>query len=123
VEKFYETLDDTKREALFAEMRRLDAKAQSNLNSGSQSRSGNTVEMGGGLFEYRLKGEVINSFLRALRAGHRPIEAFHLAEIERTKIVQNWNTRRDKDYVTHRSEQAEQSLLEDCYRSVLRAVD
>lgn len=122
MDKFYETLSEDKRESLFAEMRRIDSRAQSYIKQGNQTRSGCTVEIGGGLFEYRLKGEVISAFLRGLRNGHRPIEAFHLAEIERTKIVKNWNIRRGNDYVTHRSEQAEQSLLEDCYRAILGAV-
>lgn len=101
-----------RRERVFAAMRKLGAESECYYENGRQlAPPHGSVAVGGGSFEQTLKGEVVASYLRAIRHGHTPLEALALAAAERTRHVEKWNTSRGRDYVVHRAEDAEQALL------------
>lgn len=121
--EWYATLTPETREKLFAEMRSIDKDAQSYMQKGRDlSPRGGAIAVGGAHFEQTLKGEVISSYLRALRNGAEPKDALAKAETDRSSYVKTWNTQHSKDYVLQRADTAEQSLLEGIHRRVLAAV-
>lgn len=120
---WYKQLSDTDREALFTEMRRWgDREISYRTQAQRLAPPGGTIAVGGGHFEQVLKAEVIASYLRALRQGETPQRALDIAAADRVKYVQRWNKSRGGDYVVHRAETAEQSLLEDLHRSIVNCV-
>ena len=119
---WYETLPTDQRESLFAAMRALDTTAQQHRTYAAKlAPPAGTIAVGGAHFDEVLKAEVIEGYLRALRAGDSPRNALTAAEANRTAIVKSWNKSRGKDYVVHRAETAEQSLIESILRTVLRS--
>jgi hypothetical protein len=119
---FYQTLPDVTREKLFAAMRTIDARSQSYFNEAHKltPRFGE-IEIGGGRFEQQLKGDVLASYLRALRKGATPQESLTHAQNERTEYVKHWNKKRGNDYVVHRALDAEQSLIDWAHRLIVHS--
>lgn len=123
--RFYETLPDERREALFARMRGLSLESEYRFAKARElTPPASTIVVGGADFDEVLKGEVIASYLRAIRQGKTPTEALAITEADRTSYVRKWNKRRGNDYVVHRSEtDAEQSLIERVHRQVMQATE
>lgn len=120
---WYNDIGPEKREKLFAAMRALDSEAQRQYEKAKKlTPPSGTIGVGGADFEELLKAEVISSYLRPLRNGKTPAEALANAEKDRTEFVKKFNQKRGKDYVVHRSETAEQSLIDRIHRTILNAV-
>jgi hypothetical protein len=118
---WYGSLAPDKQQSLFAIMRELGETAETyHTKARNLMAPRGTVSVGGADFDYTLKAEVINSFLRALRIGDTPAEALAVAKSDMALVVKSFNARRG-DYVTSRSESSEQTMLNGIYHRVLLA--
>jgi hypothetical protein len=122
--KWFESLDEDQRNAVFAEMRRLDERAEANLEKSRDltPRHGE-VAVGGAHMDYFIPGEAIAQFLRLLRRGNSPDVAAKGAKEYAREIVAKWNKQRGGDYQTHRWEGSADNLIEDAERSIRNAFE
>lgn len=121
--KYYEELAPPVRERLFAAMRDWDARSQRHYeNARKLAAPWGTIAVGTADFDETIKAECIQSYLRQLRRGDTPLFAYKTAMAERTEIVKKHNLKRGNDYMTHRAETCEQTLIDTLHREILRAV-
>ncbi len=122
IDKYYETLTEDKREKLFAEMRRINEKADRfNTQHKRLSPDYGKIPVGGAHMEPFFQYEAASNFLRCLRNGSTPFQAAEFAKYEAAKAIKKWNSSR-KDYQIHRWPQAMDFVIDGYLRSVLESV-
>lgn len=119
--RYYDTLALKQREALFQVMRDLDSEEQ-RYRSRAQALAApaGTIGVGAADFDEIIKAEVLLSYLRALRQGRTPEEAYRITETERTECVRKFN-QRIRDHVLMRWEGTEQALIDRIHQQALKA--
>ena len=129
--KWYASLAEEAKEKLFACMRSIDQMTQSSWkqNRDLQPRQG-TIGIGGADFDYLLKACTYDAFLRSLRQGNTPQEAYSFACQEARDCVRKWNEKTSKKRATFtgahelkRWEESGESIALGALHMVLRSIE
>lgn len=123
---WYETVN---KEAAFAEMRRIDEKAERYRKQGRDlSVPHGAVGVGSADISPQIKADALESFLRAINQGKTPQEAEVIAKEDARKFINNWNTKGVKGRVgavskheMHYWEGHADTDIETAVRNLLRA--
>jgi len=118
------TLQPDTKERIFAAMRAIDTRAQRYLETGNHMGRGTgmSIPIGAAHFDELLRGEVLCSYLRAIRKGASPTEAIDTAKAEIRSIIKSHNSKRAKDVCWQRADMAGDSTVEYAHRQILDAL-
>lgn len=118
-----ESLTEETRQRIFATMRDIDARAQRYYqNSANMTRgSGMSIPVGAAGFDEFIRGDSLAAYLRGLRKGLCPTEAFESAKANARDVVKSHNAKRAKDICWQRADMTADSTIEYAHRQVVDA--
>jgi hypothetical protein len=120
---WYKTIDDTKREKIFAIMRQADETTERLYGEGRRLMApSGSVSVGAGAFDPFIKAEAASNYLSGLRKGMAPAQAEAYALAETQKAVEIHNSRRPKDINWKRWEGTGSEVIANLHRRILQAI-
>lgn len=121
---YYETLNERKREALFAWMRMTDTIAREyETKARSLEAPYGTVPVGAGAFDAWIRGSTAQEYLSVLRRGGTPDDAWKAAKQYAHLCVGKHNAKRPKDVNWQRWEGTAGAFIDDLHRSLISKVN
>ena len=113
------SLDDAKREQVFAWMRATGEKSLKEMERSRFLLSGGGIPVGAAGFDHFLTGNTVDEYLSALRNGFDPATALTRAKDMGRICVQKHNAQRKRDVCWQRYEASADTGLEHLHRTLL----
>ncbi len=120
---WYNSLDEVRRERLFAHMRMLGEQCDAaRVKARKLMNPYGSIPVGGAHFDAQLRVFILDELLYRLRVGDDINDAFRVVRKIRTEAVERWNTQR-LDYQVHRSLEADEHFIDQLERNLKIVVD